>query len=112
MEFFNSRANLTNDFVWRLLLTLCAISMIMVTTDAVFATSNDVVGQTLCRLVSNLTGGIATIAIFAVGVGLFLGKLNWGIAAATATGVGIIFSAGKLVAFLSGDSTTGTCPTS
>jgi type IV secretory pathway VirB2 component (pilin) len=77
---------------------------------------NDVVGATLCRLVANLSGGIArgiaTIAIFAVGVGLFLGKLNWGIAAATAAGVGIIFSAPKLVAFLSGDVSNSTCPTS
>jgi type IV secretory pathway VirB2 component (pilin) len=72
-----------------------------------------VVGQTLCRLVANLSGGIArgiaTIAIFSVGVGLFLGKLNWGIAAATAAGVGIIFSAPRLVAFLSGDAANATC---
>lgn len=64
----------------------------------------------------NLSGGIArgiaTIAIFAVGVGLFLGKLNWGIAAATAPGVGIIFSAPKLVAFLSGSDANSNCPTS
>ena len=42
------------------------------------------------------------MAIFSVGVGLFLGKLNWGVAAATAAGVGIIFSAGKLVNFIAG----------
>jgi len=64
-------------------------------------------------LVANLSGGIArgiaTIAIFSVGVGLFLGKLNWGIAAATAAGVGIIFAAPKLVAFLSGDAANATC---
>ena len=46
------------------------------------------------------------------GVGLFLGKLNWGIAAATAAGVGIIFSAPKLVAFLSGSDANSNCPTS
>ena len=42
---------------------------------------------------------------------LFLGKLNWGIAAATAAGVGIIFSAPKLVAFLSGSDANSNCPT-
>ena len=41
----------------------------------------------------------------------FLGKLNWGIAAATVAGVGIIFSAPKLVLFLSGDAANGQCDT-
>ena len=113
---------LNADLVWRLVLLFAAICVILTSTDAAFAAavpaddaSNDVVGQTLCRLVKNLSGGIArgiaTIAIFSVGVGLFLGKLNWGIAAATAAGVGIIFSAPKLVAFLSGESDNATCDT-
>jgi type IV secretory pathway VirB2 component (pilin) len=107
---------LNRDLVWRLFMVLFAISIIVVSCDAAFASNNDVVGDTLCRLVSNLSGGIArgiaTIAIFAVGVGLFLGKLNWGIAAATAAGVGIIFSAPKLVVFLSGSDANSNCPTS
>ncbi|HJK85898.1 MAG TPA: TrbC/VirB2 family protein [Candidatus Megaira endosymbiont of Stentor roeselii] len=107
---------INRDLVWRLFMVLFAISIIVVSCDAAFASNNDVVGDTLCRLVSNLSGGIArgiaTIAIFAVGVGLFLGKLNWGIAAATAAGVGIIFSAPKLVAFLSGSDANSNCPTS
>ena len=107
---------LNRDLVWRLFMVLFAISIIVVSCDAAFASNNDVVGDTLCRLVSNLSGGIArgiaTIAIFAVGVGLFLGKLNWGIAAATAAGDGIIFSAPKLVAFLSGSDANSNCPTS
>lgn len=120
MNFTKFHIELNNDLIWRLILALSAISIIMVSSDAAFATGggsaagNDVVGEALCRLVSNLSGGvargIATIAIFAVGVGLFLGKLNWGIAAATAAGVAIIFSAPRLVAFLSGDSDTSNCP--
>ncbi|MFN9477791.1 MAG: TrbC/VirB2 family protein [Rickettsiales bacterium] len=110
------KIELNRDLVWRLFMVLFAISIIVVSCDAAFASNNDVVGDTLCRLVSNLSGGIArgiaTIAIFAVGVGLFLGKLNWGIAAATAAGVGIIFSAPKLVAFLSGSDANSNCPTS
>ena len=109
---------LNRDLVWRLFLVLTAIGIVITSCDAAFAdtvadTKNDVVGQTLCRLVGNLTGGvargIATMAIFSVGVGLFLGKLNWGVAAATAAGVGIIFSAPKLVVFLSGS--VGDCDT-
>lgn len=118
MNFFNFQLELDQNFVWRLLLTICMISVIVSSSDVAFATgtANDVVGATLCRLVSNLSGGIAkgiaTIAIFAIGVGLFLGKLNWGIAAATAAGVGIIFAAPRLVAFLSGDANNSNCPTS
>ena len=110
---------LNADLIWRLVLLFAAICVILTSAEAAFAAAapaaeeNDVVGQTLCRLVANLSGGIArgiaTIAIFSVGVGLFLGKLNWGIAAATAAGVGIIFSAPKLVAFLSGEADNATC---
>ncbi|WPY00841.1 Type IV secretion system protein VirB2 [Candidatus Trichorickettsia mobilis] len=122
MNFLNFRLELDRDLVWHLFLALCTISLVLMMTDVALASAstsldpNDVVGATLCRLVKNLSGGIArgiaTLAIFAVGVGLFLGKLNWGIAAATAAGVGIIFSAPKLVGFLSGDGNLATCPVS
>lgn len=107
---------LNADLSWRLFLVFAAFAVILTSSEAAFAATSagdDVIGNTLCRLVANLSGGIArgiaTMAIFAVGVGLFLGKLNWGIAAATAAGVGIIFAAPKLVGFLSGDTANGTC---
>jgi hypothetical protein len=118
MNFTKFQIELNAELAWRLVLLFSAICVILTSADAAFAAApaaaeNDVVGQTLCRLVANLSGGIArgiaTIAIFSVGVGLFLGKLNWGIAAATAAGVGIIFAAPKLVAFLSGDAANATC---
>ena len=119
MNFTKFQIELNTELAWRLVLLFSAICVILTSADAAFAAAapaaadNDVVGQTLCRLVANLSGGIArgiaTIAIFSVGVGLFLGKLNWGIAAATAAGVGIIFSAPRLVAFLSGDADNATC---
>ncbi len=122
INFIDFRPEINSDFIWRLVLVLCGISLIIASSDAALAgtgtgSADDVVGQTLCRLVANLSGGIAkgiaTIAIFAVGVGLFLGKLNWGIAAATAAGVGIIFSANKLVGFIAGTDVDATnCPTS
>ena len=117
MNFSKLHVELSADLVWRLFFLFAAMTVILASSDSAFAESsdNDVIGQTLCRLVENLSGGIArgiaTIAIFAVGVGLFLGKLNWGIAAATAAGVGVIFSAPKLVAFLSGDEADATCDT-
>ena len=109
------------DFYWRVTILLCIACAIISSCDAAFATApsasaNDVIGSTLCRLVANISGGIAksiaTIAIFAVGIGMFLGKLNWGVAAATAAGVGVVFGAGKLVAWLSGSADNSNCPTS
>lgn len=122
MDFSRFHVEISAELVWRMLFALCGICIILGACDSAFAAGGagaaggeDVIGQTLCRLVANLSGGIArgiaTIAIFAVGVGLFLGKLNWGIAAATAAGVGIIFSAPQLVGFLSGNADNATCPT-
>ncbi|MCP5369810.1 MAG: TrbC/VirB2 family protein [Rickettsiaceae bacterium] len=119
LEKLNIEVN--SDLIWRVFLMITSIFAVLMVSDVALAgagdtdpANNDVVGETLCRLVANLSGGIArgiaTIAIFAVGVGLFLGKLNWGIAAATAAGVGIIFSAPRLVAFLSGDADNANCP--
>jgi type IV secretory pathway VirB2 component (pilin) len=110
---------MNKDFSWRLLTTLCVICAVLSACDAAFAAApatGDVIGNTLCSLVNNLSGGIAksiaTLAIFAVGIGLFMGKLSWGTAALTAAGVGVIFGAGKLVVWLGGaDAGNSNCPT-
>lgn len=104
------------DFYWRVFTTLCVIGAIISACDSAFAGGNDVIGNTLCSLVNNISGGIArsiaTMAIFAVGIGLFMGKLSWGTAALTAAGVGVIFGAGKLVSWLSAGAASGdACPT-
>ncbi len=107
---------INNDLVWRLLYSLCIMVLIFSFVDSAYADADDdVIGNTLCRLIENLSGniakGIATLAIFSVGVGLFLGKINWGIAAATAAGVGIIFSGPQLVSWLAGDTADDQCDT-
>ena len=105
---------------FKLVIALCfAIPILSISNEVVFATAtaataNDVVGSTLCTIVNNLKGGIAksigTMAIFAVGVGLFMGKLNWGTAFVTAAGVAVVFGAEKLLWWLGGSTiTTQTC---
>ncbi len=96
---------LNRDFYWRALTLMCITCMVFIVAESAFAgaatASGDVIGATLCRLTTTLTGGIAksiaTIAIFTVGIGLFMGKVNWGVAAMTAAGVGIIFGAGSIM---------------
>lgn len=109
----------SRDFYWRLLMVLCAATMLIAISESAFATAaasnNDVIGGTLCTLVKNINGGIArsiaTMAIFAVGISLFMGKLNWGTAAMTGAGVAIVFGSAKLVGWLSGDANNSNCPT-
>lgn len=68
--------------------------------------------DTLCAVVKGLTGtmgkAVATIAIIALAIGLFLGKLSWGLALATALGIGMIFGGASVIEWLTG-STAATC---
>jgi type IV secretion system protein VirB2 len=61
--------------------------------------------RVLCKVVKLLTGkagrAIASTAVVVLGIGLFLGKLSWGIAVATAVGIGLIFGAERVVLWLS-----------
>jgi type IV secretion system protein VirB2 len=61
--------------------------------------------RVLCKVVKLLTGkagrAIASTAVVVLGIGLFLGKLSWGIAVATAVGIGLIFGAERVVFWLS-----------
>ena len=70
---------------------------------------------TLCIIVIALTGGIgkaiATIAVVVLGIGLFMGKLSWPVAAATALGIGLIFGAATVVNWVQGTTGSATCGT-
>jgi type IV secretion system protein VirB2 len=73
---------------------------------AASGSSSDPIGTQLCRIITILTGStakaISVVALFSIGVGLFMGKVNWGVALTTATGVVVIFGASSLVGFLGG----------
>lgn len=68
--------------------------------------ASDPIGYQLCKVVaimSNSTAkAIAIVALLAVGVGLFMGKVNWGVALTTAVGVIVMFGAPALIGFLGG----------
>lgn len=104
----NTKTN--SDLMWKTLLLALFSAMTITNFEVALAaaeTSNDAIGQQLCEVVKNLSGGIAksvaTIAIIGVAGGLLLGKLNWVVALTVSVGVIIIFSAGKIVSFISGD---------
>ncbi len=68
--------------------------------------ANDPIGYQLCKVVKVLSGSVAkavaVVALMSVGIGLFMGKVNWGVALTTATGVVVIFGASSIVGFLGG----------
>lgn len=76
------------------------------TSQNIEVNATDALSCTLKRVVDTLTGpmgkAIASIAIVALGIGLFMGKLSWGLAVATAVGVAMIFGANSIVDWLSG----------
>lgn len=73
--------------------------------------SSEPIAETLCLISKALQGPIgktiATIAIVVLGVGLFLGKVSWPLAVATAIGIGLIFGSSEMVSWLSDQSGSG-----
>lgn len=103
---------------WNLCFVFClAISFILLpdfaTADVAPAnnasgTNSSGIADVVCKIVGELQGplgrGVGMIAVIVLGIGLFLGKLSWALAVATAIGIGLIFSAGKVVNWLGGKS--------
>jgi type IV secretory pathway VirB2 component (pilin) len=104
-----SNFKLDVSICWGFCITFClasAITLLPSISEAA-AQQGGAIADVLCRVRDALTGpigrGIATIAVVALGIGLFLGKLSWGLAVATALGIGMIFGANTIVMWLSPD---------
>ena len=70
----------------------------------------DPIGYQLCQIVTVMSSGtakaIAIVALIAVAIGMFMGKINWGVALTTAAGVIVMFGAPAIVKFLGGVETS------
>lgn len=60
----------------------------------------------LCAAIGQITGPvgrtISVLVVISLALGLFVGKVTWGLAIATAVGMGILFGANDVVSILSG----------
>ena len=98
-----------------LLVMLCAVVVML--PDLAFASSDTVVGNMLCTVVTWFTGnagkGLATLAIIVIGIGALMGKVSWGMAIIVGIGVAIVFGAANLVSTMGagGGSTQAGCQT-
>lgn len=121
MKTSNSRAWTWNSIVRILLVALiglCLSKYALATepipeastaTGSTASTTVSGIGGVLTKIVCLLQGTVgksmATIGICVLGIGLFMGKLSWTLALATAIGIGLIFSAGSIVGWISGTAT-------
>ncbi len=86
---------------------LCAIFLLLINATSAWAAAGNPMDITtaLCRVINLLTGSvgqaISVIAIIALGIGMFLGKVNWGIGLAVVAAMGLIFGANTLVMLIS-----------
>lgn len=95
------------------ILFFCLITFLIVNiSNIAFAASDDPIGTQLCAVISILKGNTAKavgiVALMFVGIGLFMGKINWGVAISTAIGVIVLFGAPTLVGFFAGGSVDAT----
>lgn len=71
-------------------------------------------GNVICAIIGiiygNLGRGLAVLAVLVVGIGATLGKVSWGLAMTVAVGIGTVFGAVPLVAYLiSANASTSIC---
>ena len=69
----------------------------------------------LCNVIKIAQGNvgktISILVIISIAIGLFLGKITWGVAIAVSVGLGVLFGANSVVEFIaSGKGGAGPCP--
>jgi type IV secretion system protein VirB2 len=86
-------------------------------TPADAANAGQGIANVLCNVIQVAQGAtgktIATLVIISMAIGLFLGKITWGVAIAVAVGMGVLFGANTVVSFVSspdGKGTGSVCP--
>ena len=71
---------------------------------SIASTTVDGISDVLCLIINQLTGAIGKtvcmISMFVLGTNIFMGKIQWPSALATALGVTFIFSSAKIVNWL------------
>lgn len=102
---------LSADNLWQVGLLFCLTAVLLLMPELSFSsTTDDGISTVLCTIVTKLTGpigkAIGMIALVVLGIGVFMGKLQWQLALSVALGITFIFSAGKIINWLSGQGTS------
>ena len=82
--------------------------------NTVTGTETTVIQNILCNAAKVISGNIgktiAVLVVVSVAIGLFVGKITWGVAIAVAVGMGVLFGAQGLVGLISGSGANVICP--
>jgi type IV secretion system protein VirB2 len=74
--------------------------------------AKDPISSALCNVVKLINGpagkAIATIALVFLAIGLFVGKITWGVAVSVAIGIAVLFGASSVIDAITAGITTGT----
>ncbi len=104
--------HIENGLVLRLLFTLCAISLIMISADA-FAGA-DPIGDALCKMINIFSGntarGIAIVGVIVLGIQTLRGQLKWEVALVIVAGIIILFQAPAIITMVGGGDDTCSSP--
>ena len=100
---------LSADNLWQIGLLFCLTAVLLLIPELSFSstttTTDDGISTVLCLIVTKLTGpignAIGMIALVVLGISIFMGKLQWQLALSVALGITFIFSAGKIINWLS-----------
>ena len=111
-----NKMSINSKSSWQLCFSFCLIAALLAFPDiasAAASTDQTGIGTVMCKIVNLLTGtvgkAISVIAIVVLAIGIFMGKLSWSLALATAIGIGLIFKAPQMVMWLSGDTAQLDC---
>lgn len=70
------------------------------------APADNAIAQVVCNVVNQLTGpigqAVSTVAVIFIGIGLFMGKISWGLALGIAIGMAMLFGAENIVGWIGG----------
>lgn len=82
--------------------------------DEVSSAGQGPIAEAMCVIYALVTGAVAktvgVIGVAALGIGLFLGRLNWGVAVAVGVGVVLVFGGPEVVKWLTGRKIEKDCP--
>ena len=82
------------------------VTLLLLSLDAIAFAGTNTMTSMLCGGYNVFSGTIgkmlAVFAIVALGVGLFMGKVTWGLVFAVALGIGAIFGARSIVNLITG----------
>lgn len=111
----NTASALASHITYAAMFGALVLGFMLLSTEPAMAQQSPM-GNVICFIIGivygNLGRGLAALAVIILGVGATLGKVSWGLAMTVAVGVGTVFGAVPLVAFLvSGNSTTPVCYT-